>query len=194
MPEVLRKTVTFRSRTPQIDSDEAAEILEQVGTIEPPADLTTREVQSDTGDSDEATAGGEVVLADHEPETADVIDADSTILTARYDDETVHVQFRASEETLAACIDVLEQVLEVTTLETGEPPESSQALDVQVIVDSPMEPYEVSPPERMLFRTKRTPDGRTALRVVVEEPLELTESADAVADEAKRGLSLADQV
>lgn len=190
MPEIRRKTIAFRSQTPAVDPDTAAEILDHVETYDPPAGLSSRET-ADEGSSEET-----VVFADHDPETTDILDADATLITATHDEEAgrVSVQFRASEETLPSSIGLLEHVLDVTTLETGEPPESDQFLDVQIILDGPVEPYQFSPPEGMLFRTKRTPDGQTALRLVIQDAFDLEESGDVVVEEVDRALSLGDQV
>lgn len=197
MPEVLRKTITFRGHTSTVDGETATELLDRVANADNPAGFGIR--KSADGNADETSRPDErlrVVVADHEPATDGVLDADATVFTVTYDEaeQQVDVAFRANAETVEACTDLLEHVLDVTAVETGTPPGSGYFLDVQLVLDSHVEPYHFSPPDGMLFRTKRTHDGQTALRLVRDAPLALEESARTALDDIERGLSLVEQI
>lgn len=199
MTEILRRTITFRGHTPALDSGAATDILEHVGDAKPRSGLAVQEstvggpAETDNG---EATTSARTVIADYEPETDDIRDADTTvfIVTDNRDEGWVDVEFRTSAETVDACLDLLDLVLELAEVRTESPPTSKYLLDVQLILDSHVEPYRISPPDGMLFRMKRTHDGKSALRLLNEEPLTLDDSGDAMSDELDKALSLAKQV
>lgn len=200
MSDVIRQTVTFLGHTPPLDREAASALLRHLEGHDFPGAFSNYsgplEEQSDGGaEGSDGTADHRVTVADHEPETVDILDADATVFTAHYDADEGHVavEFRCSDETLDVCLAAVEHLLAETTLHTGDPSASNYVLDVQFVVDGHYEPFNFSPPEGMLFRTKRTRDGRTALRLLPRDSL-LLEGTGPVREEIDRASGIVDHL